>query len=89
MSTNLILNVGVIALQAVPLAFIKKPTSPEKQTSIAIGVGSGGSVPHIAFWGEDGGRISQYKGTWTIVENEYMQTSKPARPACSIHIPQY
>lgn len=62
MSVNLILNTGIIALQSIPLAFIKKPTSPEKQTSIAIGVGSGGSIPHVALWGEDGGRISQFKG---------------------------
>lgn len=59
MAFNVILNTGFIVGGLLPLAFVKKPTDPMKQTSIAIGVGSGGSVPHVAVWGEDGARITQ------------------------------
>ncbi|KAF1975770.1 hypothetical protein BU23DRAFT_588384 [Bimuria novae-zelandiae CBS 107.79] len=62
-----------------------------KQTSTAIGVGSGGSVPHVAVWGEDGALISQFRGeadghickgeTWQTVVDNYQNGMKPANPS--------
>jgi hypothetical protein len=90
MAANVILNSGAIVASLIPLAFIVKPTDPSKQTSIAIGVGSGGSVPHVAIWDEDGNRITQYKGeanghickgdTFQTTVDNYQNGMKPADP---------
>ncbi|KAH7130720.1 hypothetical protein B0J11DRAFT_578231 [Dendryphion nanum] len=90
MATLIMLNIGAMAASLVPLAFIKKPTDPMKQTSISIGVGNGGSVPHVAIWGEDGAQISQFKGaanghthkgeTWQTVVGDYQNGMRPANP---------
>jgi hypothetical protein len=90
MALNVILNTGGIAAGLVPLAFIHKPTDPAKQTSIAIGVGSGGSVPHVAVWGEDGGRIIQFTGDanghictgeiWQSTADNKQNDMRPANP---------
>ena len=90
MAANVILNGGAIAAAFVPLAFIQKPPDPNRQTSVAIGVGSGGSVPHVAFWDEGGGRISQYKGdanghickgeTFQTTVDNYQNGKQPASP---------
>lgn len=90
MAANVILNIGGIAAGVLPLAFTQKPKDPMKQTSVSIGVGSGGSVPHIAIWGEDGARISQYKGdenghictgeTWQTTVDNYQNGMSPANP---------
>ncbi|KAF2468327.1 uncharacterized protein BDR25DRAFT_203090, partial [Lindgomyces ingoldianus] len=52
---------------------------------------SGGSIPHVAIWGEDGARISQYKGsanghickgeTWQTVVDNYQNGMRPANPS--------
>lgn len=90
MSVSVILNTGAIAAGLVPLAFIQKPQNPMTQTLVAIGVGSGGSVPHVAIWDDDGNRITQFKGdanghickgeTWqTTLDNE-QNGMRPANP---------
>jgi hypothetical protein len=90
MAANVLLNTGAIAASLLPLAFLQKPTDPMKQTSIAIGVGSGGSVPHVAIWGKDGARITQFKGdanghickgeTWQTIVDNYQNGKTPANP---------
>ncbi len=62
MAVNVIINLGFLATSFVPLTFIYKPADPSKQTNIAIGVGNGGSVPHVAIWDDDGHRVGQYGG---------------------------
>ena len=63
---NLLINAGAgIASVAIPLGQLSQQPGPEA-TTVQIGIGgapnAGGSVPHVALWGEDGGRIGQYHG---------------------------
>lgn len=69
MAGFLIDAVGTISSIIVPL--IELPSKPAgASTSFSIGIGgsingdfnAGGSVPHVAFWDVNGGRIAQYKG---------------------------
>jgi hypothetical protein len=88
---NAILNAGVLAAEILPLVFINKPTDPAKQTSVAIGVGSGGSVPHVAVWDDNGSRITQFKGdagghickddTWQVTLDNKQNDMQPASPS--------
>lgn len=64
---SLIINgLAGIASLAVPLGELSQRRVPRESTVVQVGIGSGdlagGSVPHIALWGEGGNRIGQYKG---------------------------
>ena len=77
MSVSVILNTGAIAAGLVPLAFIQKPQNPMTQTLVAIGVGSGGSVPHVAIWDDDGNRITHSKEMQTVISAKAKPGKRP------------
>lgn len=70
MASSLVNAAGVLASIIVPLSELAKEKSGA-YTSFSIAIGgsesgspnSGGSVPHLAFWNVNGGRIAQYKGS--------------------------
>ncbi|OAK93380.1 hypothetical protein IQ06DRAFT_236474 [Phaeosphaeriaceae sp. SRC1lsM3a] len=71
-------------------------SDPAKQTQITLGVGDNanadGSIPHLAVWDENGGRVSQYKGdenghighgtdrTMEFTLGHYQNGQTPAKP---------
>jgi hypothetical protein len=69
MANFLINAVGLLDSIAVPLSELaQKPSGASTSFSIGVGgsisggINAGGSVPHVAFWDVNGGRIAQYKG---------------------------
>ena len=64
------LNAGAIAACLIPYDKLANP-GPKESTQVQVGIGagtngddvnSGGSVPHLALWDQDGNRIGQYHG---------------------------
>jgi len=92
---SFLINAGsILATIIVPLAELAAKQGASTSFSIGIGgsvtkdINAGGSVPYLAFWDINGGRIAQYKGNanghldenydWSSVINNDQTTPKGA-----------